>query len=286
MNRVSKKYFFGRGLAFGIVGKIAIGYEDILQVITFVCLILITAFVAKRNPINQKEYIFGLMALLINTTLIFLSLRRGNIGAYLIGVGLIWFFVNLRKKVTMLLIVGIAIFIGSLFLFVTGHSNVLDKILLRIDSINIFKYHDDAGSKLTSSMGHLSEIQNGWFNVKDHIFLGKGFTSDITKVYGWKDEFTMVHNELLFYWIRMGIAGVFIFFCMYLIPLRYCYIQLRKVDTGWKWLFLGIMSFILGRFIIQITIAPPISISPTKCYIYFIILGIIMNPFFLKSSKA
>jgi hypothetical protein len=61
--------------------------------------------------------------------------------------------------------------------------------------MNVLKYGDNSRDSITSSSGRLSEISNGWLNIKDNIIFGKSFGVEIKKYRGWKGEFSMVHNE-------------------------------------------------------------------------------------------
>jgi len=270
-------YIFGQGFNFGSVGRIVMGYGDILQNVVLVSLLTSSALIFVKN-LKKPLFITATVCLFINSVVILLSLRRANIGIFFLGLVIILFFSELKSKLKFVFLVGVllSLVVGSLFL--TNNSMLLNKVARRIDSINVFKYQNDTGGDITSSSGHISEFMNGWRNVRQNIWLGKGFGVEIQKVQGWKHNYMMVHNALFFYWIRMGIFGMLMFFSMYLIPILYCLKRIRDISfREYKWLYLAVMAFIVGKFLTALTVVPPISLFITKSYIYFMLLGFVMN---------
>lgn len=279
------KYLLGHGFVFGEIGTIVLGYGDLLDNTVLISLLIISALIFMRN-LKPWKYMGGVILLIINSLVVILSLRRAQIVLYVMGLFIIWLFSSSKVKIR------ISIIIFSLFVFilgclsVSGNRSLSEKIGRRIESINVFKYGDYSSDNVTSSSGHLSEISNGWLNVKDNIIFGKGFGVEIMKYRGWKHGSLMVHNELIFYWIRMGIVGACIFFVMYLIPIFYCHKIIKGSVTYNNWLYLAVMGFIFGKFIGALTVVPPISLQLAKSCAYFILLGFVMNKSFCNTESV
>jgi len=275
-------YLLGHGFKFGHVGYIVIGYGDILEIIVLISLLIFSALIYVKN-IDRFKYLTGILFFVINTLVLFLSLRRGYIGMFIIGLFLIILFSSMSVKFKSIFIVFLLLCSIVALSFLSTNQANLNKIFKRIDSINIFKYKDDSGKKITSSSGHISEVVNSWMNVRENMLLGKGFMVEIEKRTGWQAVFQMVHNELFFYWIRMGIFGMLMFFAMYLIPIIYCFKRIKNPALyEYRWFYLAMMGFILGKFVLGATFYPPISITMTDSFIYFIILGFLLNETLFK----
>jgi hypothetical protein len=281
-------FWIGSGFELGIVGKIVMGYGDLLQNSVLLSLLIFAHMgfgdVSKKRKIT---YYTWFLLLLINSSAVLLSFRRSYIAVYVIGLITLLFLGKPKEKWKLISVFVVMLFFFVPSLLIMGTHSAFDKLTKRIYSINILKYQDDIGENLYSSTGHISELLNGWENVKESIVFGKGFRSEIEKRTGWEYEFGMVHNELFFYWIRMGIFGAAMFFAMYLIPLVYCLRQLRIVELNkYRWFFCAVMSFILGKFFLGMTFYPPISLFLTKSYTYFLLIGLVMNQYiFVKQSE-
>jgi O-Antigen ligase len=277
-------YSIGNGFYFQDVGYIIIGYGDILENTVLICLILFSRIITL-NPksTNLGKYILVLLSILLNTLIVFLSLRRSYMAMYIIGIIVILLLSKARSLVSCMILVTIFLLsIGiSMNLF---HKQVsLEDMFIRLESINVFKYGDDKGGDITSSTGHISDVISGWNNVKEDIILGKGFGVKIKRSFGWNEDDMFLHSEILFYWIRMGIFGLLVFLSMYIIPIGYCINKTRmKSFSEYQWFFAAVGGYLVGKFILGLTFYPPISVSLSKSYIYFILIGIIMNSSFLS----
>jgi hypothetical protein len=272
-------YFAGHGFNFLGVGYIVTGYGDILQNTVIIALFL-SSFLANSNGKNITFIPMRLIlycCLLVNSLVILLSLRRSYIVLFMIGLGTIFISAEKRKKLEIL---GVVVLIACVSVSFLGFekNSILNKLLIRVDSINIFKYGDDASEEISSSTGHISEVAIGWNNVRNNIIMGKGFGVKIERKVGTIDEPMMVHNELFFYWIVMGIFGLFVFLSMYLIPMHHFFKRMKSERfRGAYWIYVSMLGFCIGRLILGITFYPPISIVITKAFMYFALLGFIMN---------
>lgn len=230
---LSRYIFFGGIPVHHYIGKVVFWETSKLALNVFVVVLCLGALLLPGADINPRERRLYTFALLLAYAVIFLSARRTSLVMAIIATGI---FVVIMARRGRAALASVIVGAGSIVVIVFALFNyeaLETKFISRFQSIaGVFdtSVEIDKGS----TQGHVRDLIEGWKTVMEHPVWGVGFAwSDTGKEIlesGGRGRF-WVHNALLTFWMRFGIAGVLTYFYIYYKAISVLYRNYRRTGS-------------------------------------------------------
>ncbi len=228
---------------------------------------------ALANTILRRKPLYNTLSCVLLGFTVFLSFRR-SFALLLIGSAFIMFFVlpssslrqSLSRKAKLALCVAL---VGALVMWRQP------ELVSRINPADFFRKGSEAYAKsYSSNVGHMADLKVGLELVRKNPIFGLGFGIPIR---GTNDETiasSLLHSQVLHFWVRMGFLGVCLIHCFYYIMLKRAYVVIKKSDNAFNKAFgLAVYAFFFSHYLLSV-IAPPFYISQKMQFIFMLLMVI------------
>jgi len=269
------KYLLGFGSRNPLTGGVRLGAEnDFADFFVLLFIIALTRLFFGKHK-SKKFRILHLLAIISPLYVGIFSYRRYFSSEILIALSIILFFyyrfnrINFIKKI--ITVCFFAILIISSFLFIgenkLSNNYIVGRMLTSFSLLN-YKFESQYGNV----SGHIDEIKDGWYNIKNNWLLGiTPFGQEKIRRFKTKEwqKGLYVHNAYLFIWLEYGLLGLVLFVFLYFKSIQLGYILFFKFDNN---IGLILSTFMICQMIKNI-VWPTVIVRMNVTIIYIFLIS-------------
>jgi len=274
------KHLLGFTNKLQFTGKIMIASENDFS--DFFILLIIIALVRLLFFKNESRTLKFLHYLSIITTsiVIVLTLRRYLWIELIIAYNVIFYYhfrfnrINLNKNIINISLIATLALSATIYV---GFDKLAENYYLGRLLTSLSMVSSEFESEYGSDTGHIDEIKEGWYNVKNNFFLGiSPFGNKLMvrdKTASWQRDSLTVHNAFLYNWLKFGLLGFILFTVFYLLSFRLAYyVFIKQKDC----IGLILLTFILCQ-LFKCIIWPTIITNMNVTIVFIVLISMVLQ---------